>query len=95
MGGKDTCQCFVSIGIVCAGAPYPFDMGDGFVPHRRDVYAPAQEASIQPLLDAFECVESRQRWGYKFRFGLFDVSDHDMRLIAQAMGVDWGVLRFL
>jgi len=25
------------------------------------------------------------RNGYKFRFGLFEVSDHDMRLIALAM----------
>ncbi len=30
----------------------------------------------------FEFVENRSRWGYKFRFGLFTISDHDMRLIA-------------
>nr|WP_295782429.1 EVE domain-containing protein [Rhodoferax sp.] len=96
MGGKDSCQRFVSIGLVQAGAPYPFDMGGGFVPNRRDiVYVPAQEASILPLLDVFEFVENRQRWGYKFRFGLFDVSDHDMRLIAQAMGAPLETLRFL
>lgn len=123
MGGKDTCQCFVSIGLVLAGEPYPFrdagppqgakaplgvsaahavasvgapsHMGGGFVPNRRDVgYAPAREASILPLLDDFEFVENRQRWGYKFRFGLFDISDHDMRLIAQAMGADTTLLHF-
>ena len=95
MGGKDTCQRFVSIGLVCAGEPYPFDMGEGFVPNRRDVvYTPSQEASILPLLDDFEFVENRQRWGFKFRFGLFDVSDHDMQLIAQAMHGDLEALRF-
>ena len=95
MGGKDTCQSFVSIGIVQPGQPYPFDMGGGFVPYRRDVaYVPAQEASILPLLDAFEFVENRQRWGYKFRFGLFEVSEHDMRLIARAMAADLALLRF-
>jgi hypothetical protein len=52
------------------------------------VYVPVQEASILPLLDQFEFVEDRQRWGYKFRFGLFEVSDHDMRLIALAMRAD-------
>ena len=79
-------QAFVSIGIVLPGAPYAFDMGGGFVPSRRDVaYVPAREASIAPLLDEFEFVDDRQRWGSKFRFGLFAVSDHDMRLIAQAM----------
>lgn len=62
------------------------DMGGGFVPFRRDIaYVPAQEAPILPLLDDFEFVDDRSRWGYKFRFGLFAVSDHDMALIATAM----------
>ncbi len=95
MGGKDTCQRFVSIGIVQAGEPYPFDMGGGFVPNRRNVtYVPSEEAPIAPLLDAFAFVENRQRWGYKFRFGLFDISDHDMALIAQAMAADLQLLHF-
>ena len=95
MGGKDRLQSFVSIGIVLPGEPYAFDMGGGFVPFRKDVaYVPAQEASILPLVPQFEFVESPQRWGYKFRFGLFDISDHDMRLIAQAMQADPQALHF-
>jgi hypothetical protein len=86
MGGKDKLQSFVSIGMVQSAEPYAFDTGGGFVPYRRDVhYLKADDAPIAPLLDAFEFVEDRQRWGYKFRFGLFKISDHDMRLIAQAM----------
>jgi hypothetical protein len=93
MGGKNTLQSFVSIGIVQPGVPYEFNMGGGFVPFRRDVvYVPAHEAPIAPLLDAFEFVEDRARWGYKFRFGLFKVSDHDMALIASAMGADAAAL---
>ena len=89
MGGKDKCQRFVSMGIVQPGLPYAFDMGSGFVPFRRDVvYVPAQEAPIAPLLDQLAFVEDRTRWGYKFRFGLFKVNDHDMALIAQAMQAD-------
>jgi hypothetical protein len=92
-GGKDRLQSFVSIGIVQAGAPYAFDMGGGFVPYRRDVaYVCTQEAPIAPLLDAFEFVEDRARWGYKFRFGLFQISDHDMALIARAMRADLAAL---
>lgn len=95
MGGKDKLQCFVSIGMVQAGAPYAFDMGGGFVPFRRDVaFVCANEASILPLLDALEFVEDRSRWGYKFRFGLFKVSDHDMALIAAAMGADAQAMGF-
>ena len=89
MGGKDRLQSFVSIGLVQPGVPYAFDMGGGFIPFRRDVvYVPAQEAPIAALLDSFEFVEDRVRWGYKFRFGLFKVSDSDMRLIATAMQAD-------
>jgi hypothetical protein len=93
MGGKDKLQSFVSIGTVQPGVPYEFNMGGWFVPFRRDVmYVAAHEAPIAPLLDAFEFVEDRARWGYKFRFGLFKVSDHDMALIASAMGVDAAAL---
>ena len=95
MGGKDRLQSFVSIGVVQPGVPYPFDMGGGFVPFRRDVkYAPAQEAPIAPLLDHFAFVEDRARWGAKFRFGLFSVNDADMRLIADAMQADASFLHF-
>ena len=93
MGGKDKLQCFVSIGVVQAGEPYAFDMGGGFVPFRRDVaYVATREVSILPWLDEFEFVENRQHWGYKFRFGLFEVSDHDMRVVARAMRADLAAL---
>ncbi len=89
MGGKDRCQCFVSIGLVQVGAPYAFDMGGGFVPHRRDVaYVAAQQASILPLINTFDFIQDRNRWGYPFRFGLFEIGTQDMRTIAQAMAAD-------
>ena len=89
MGGRDALQSFVSLGIVLPGEPYLHDMGGGFVPYRRNVaYVKATEAAIAPLLDALQFVENRQRWGYKFRFGLFEINDHDMGVIAQAMGAD-------
>ncbi|WP_309679012.1 EVE domain-containing protein [Polaromonas sp.] len=92
-GARDGFQSFVSIGVVQPGQPYAFDMGGGFVPYRRDVaYAPVQEAAILPLLDQFEFVQDRQRWGYPFRFGLFEVSEHDLRVIAQALRADLAAL---
>jgi hypothetical protein len=95
MGGKDKLQRFVSVGIVLPGEPYVFDMGGGFVPFRKDVhYVDSIEASILPLIPRFEFVDSPARWGYKFRFGLFEISDNDMRLIAQAMQADLAALRF-
>ena len=95
MGGKDRLQSFVSIGVVQPGVPYAFDMGGGFLPFRRDViYVPAKETPIFPLLDHFEFVDDRARWGYKFSFGLFMVTDADMRLIANAMQADALLLHF-
>ncbi|WP_457418835.1 EVE domain-containing protein [Roseateles sp. P5_E7] len=95
MGGTDKLQAFVSLGLVKPGEPYAFDMGGGFVPFRKDVdYVPACEAPIAPLLDHFEFVQDRARWGYAFRFGLFAISDHDMRLIADAMRADVDAMHF-
>lgn len=93
MGGQDKLQSFVSLGVVQPGEPYAFDMGGGFVPYRRDVrYVRAQPAPIAPLLDALDFVDNRQRWGYRFRLGLFEVGAADMRRIAQAMGADMAAL---
>lgn len=89
MGGSDKLQAFVSLGLVKPGEPYAFDMGGGFVPFRKGVdYVPAREAPIAALLDHFDFVQDRARWGYAFRFGLVAINDHDMRLIADAMGAD-------
>jgi len=71
------------------GEPYEFDMGGGFVPWRRDVaYAAAHEAPIALLIERLAFIENPKQWGYKFRFGMFDVSDTDMALIAQSMKCD-------
>ena len=84
--GTDKLQSFVSIGVVQTGEPYEADTGDGFVAWRRDVsYVAAQEAPILQLIHHLDFVESPQRWGSKLRFGLFEISDHDIHLIAGAM----------
>lgn len=89
LGGNDKLQSFVSIGLVHGDTAYEADMGNGFVPWRRDVhYASAHEAPIEPLIAQFDFVEDPQRWGYKFRFGLFEVNAHDFGLIASAMQAD-------
>lgn len=84
--GKDRLQSFTAVGEVLAGTPYPFDMGGGFVPYRRDVmWVAAETAPIHPLLDRLAFTAGNRNWGYQFRFGLFEVSAHDLSLIAWAM----------
>ncbi len=93
MAGTDRLQSFFSLGVVQPGEPYAFDMGGGFVPFRRDVaYVEAQPAPIAPLLDELDFVENRQRWGYPFRRGLFEIGTADMQRIAHAMQVPWRLL---
>jgi hypothetical protein len=85
-GGKDKLQAFTAIGVVAAGEPYPHDMAGGFRPFRRDVrWRRGRVAPIAPLLDALDFTTGRRNWGYKLRFGLFEVSERDFERIAAAM----------
>lgn len=53
--GRDTLQAFTALGTVLPADPYPFAMGGGFVPWRRDVrWDAARTAPIRPLLQALE-----------------------------------------
>lgn len=88
LGGQDRIQALTAIGIVSDGAPYAYDMGGGFVPFRRDVaWMSATEAPIRPILHILEFSADQKNWGYQLRFGLFQISDHDIRTIATHMGL--------
>lgn len=87
-GSRQKLQAFTAIGKVQARPAYQVDMGEGFQPFRRDViWAPAQEAAILPLLQELDFSAGVKNWGYQFRFGIFAISEHDMQIIAIAMGV--------
>jgi EVE domain-containing protein len=87
-GGKDRLQAFTAIGTVREGEPYQIEMAGGFRPFRRDViWDQAEEMPIGPLLDCLQFA-GKPNWGYPLRLGLFEISDRDMRAIAQAMQVN-------
>ena len=87
--GRDRLQTLTAIGIVRDRAPYQAEMGNGFRPFRRDVaWLDAREAPIAPLLDWLDFAGGSPGWGYRLRFGLLPISDHDLRVIAAAMAVD-------
>ena len=84
--GKAKLQAFTLIGRVRPGDIYEGQMGD-WVAHRRDVaWAEAQDAPIAPLLDTLEFTKGQRNWGYKLRFGLFEITGADFEVIATAMG---------
>ena len=89
LGEKDGLQSFTAIGTVRDGDPYQGEMGDGFMPFRRDVdWAKADEAPIKPLLEQLDFTKGKSNWGYQLRFGLFEIDEHDFRLIVEAMGAE-------
>ena len=87
LGEKDGLQSFTAIGSVRQGDVYEGVMGGGFTPARRDVdWCDAEEAPIKPLLGRLDFTAGKPNWGYQLRFGLFEISEDDFRLIAEAMG---------
>jgi EVE domain len=86
MNDGDPVQAFTAIGQILAGEPYAFDMGNGFVPNRRDVrFITAQQAPIRPMLETLSFIKNKQSWGYIFRLGLIEIPEPDFRHIAIAM----------
>lgn len=87
MGGGSKVQSFTAAGRVIDRDAYRFDMGNGFVPMRRDVaWLKTKMAPIQPLLEQLEFTHGKRNWGYVFRFGVVKISEHDRDVILEAMG---------
>jgi hypothetical protein len=86
MQGGDLVQGFTAIGEILGEEPYRFDMGNGFVPYRRDVrFIVAEDAPIQPLIEDLSFIQNKKSWGYPFRFGLLEIPEVDFQRIAAAM----------
>jgi hypothetical protein len=84
--GKDRLQAFTAIGIVAPSSPYQAEMRGGVCAFRRDVrWSEAIETPIRPLLGSLSFARDNRSWGYQLRFGLFQIEDEDMRIIASAM----------
>ncbi|MFZ6770506.1 EVE domain-containing protein [Undibacterium sp. Di26W] len=91
-GSKIKLQAFTALGIILPRATYQVAMGEGFHPYRRDVlWLPSQIAAIHPLLESMEFSAGVRNWAYQFRFGIVEISSHDMDIIAAAMQVDMDV----
>jgi hypothetical protein len=50
----------------------------------------ANDAPILPLLPALAFIPDKQRWGFPFRRGLFEIDSADFDRIAKAMGASFG-----
>lgn len=81
------CQEFTAIGKITGNEIYQVDMGGDFLPFRKDVQYNklAKPVSIKSLLTQLSFIEDTRHWGYKFRFGLFEIPISDYLLIEKHM----------
>lgn len=86
---KEPCRRFTAIGKIRAREPYEFAMSRDFVPWRRDVsFIGCEEVAIEPMIERLTFISNKQRWGFPFRRGCFEIPEGDFRLIAQNMKVN-------
>jgi predicted RNA-binding protein len=79
-------QAFTAIGQVKDDELYQVEMMPGFMPWRRNVeFTESSETSIKPLIGDLSFIQDKTHWGYKFRFGLFQIPEQDFELIKNAM----------
>jgi hypothetical protein len=81
-------QAFTVVGQVDDSAPYQVEMTPNFHPWRRKVrFLESEKAKVKPLLKHLSFIKDKQRWGYPFRMGLFEIQKANFELIATAMNV--------
>ena len=86
LDGGEPLQAFTAIGQIADDEPYQVKVTADFVPWRRNVdFVASNETPIRPLIEDLHFIEDKKRWGYKFRFGVFKIDDHDLDLIRRAM----------
>ncbi len=86
MEGNEKCQAFTAVGRVKDDEVYPFQMSENFIPYRRNIdFLECVESPIIPLINNLEFISNKKSWGYPFRFGFFEVKEHDFNLIASKM----------
>ena len=93
MEGTELLQKFTAIGLVRDDdAPVQVEMLPGFCPFRRsvDFISTAVDADIRPLIRALSFIKNKDKWGGAFRFGVLEIPEADMRIIAKAMHVSIG-----
>ena len=85
-GKPDKCQEFTAIGQVADEEIYQFQMTEDFCPFRRKIdFIESKCISILPLINDLQFIQNKKSWGYPFRFGFFEINQHDFDLISSQM----------
>ncbi|AWV98271.1 EVE domain-containing protein [Arcticibacterium luteifluviistationis] len=83
LGKADKCQEFTALGKVKDDEVFQFQMTADFQPFRRRIdFIPSTSVSILPLINDLHFIQNKKHWGYPFRFGFFEIDQHDFDLIS-------------
>lgn len=86
LGKPDKCQEFTALGKVIDDEIYQFQVSEDFCPTRRNIaFLESQDTSILPLIADLVFINNKKSWGYPFRFGFFEINQHDFNLISSKM----------
>lgn len=86
LGGTNKCQEFTALGKVMDDEIYQIQVTENFCPSRRNIeFMPTKDASIFPLINNLDFIQNKKSWGYSFRFGFFEINQHDFDLISSQM----------
>ena len=79
-------QAFTALCQVIDITPYQVEVTPIFQPWRRNVrFETTHEAPIKPLIPVLSFIDDKVHWGYKFRFGVIEITEHDFLTIKKAM----------
>ena len=86
LGRPDKCQEFTALGKVADDKIYQVQISENFCPSRRNIdFFQCEKASILPLINNLDFIQNKKSWGYPFRFGFFEINQHDFDLISSKM----------
>jgi predicted RNA-binding protein len=88
MNGKISVQEFTALGFVTDEEPYHVIQNDTFYPFRRNIaFEKVVPVSIRPLIEKLSFIQDKQKWGFIFRRGMFEIPEADFMLVSKALGV--------
>ena len=86
LGKPDKCQEFTALGTVPDDEIYQVQVSEDFCPSRRNInFSTCKDTSIIPLIGDLDFIPNKKKWGYPFRFGFFEINQHDFDLISSQM----------
>lgn len=81
-------QAFTAVCKIKDDSIYSVEINNSFKPFRMNAeYFECVETKIRPLINGLQFIKNKQKWGFIFRFGLFEINKNDFDLIVNKMDV--------